>query len=389
MHRKTIYADYAATTPVSEEAFSAMLPYFLQSFGNPSAIYCYGLEAKQAVEEARRNIAGIIGARVNEVFFTSGGTEADNWALYATAEARKSRGRHIITTSIEHSAVYYPAQKLEKQGFEVTYLPVDKYGLVDPEELERAIREDTILVSIMMANNEIGTILNIEGLSGRAKAHKVLFHTDAVQAVGHIPVNVSELGVDMLSLSAHKFGGPKGVGALYIKVGNILPPLISGGGQEKGRRSGTSNVPGIVGMAAALREAADKMEQNMKKTAALRDRLIEGVLKIPYARLTGDPVNRLPGIASFVFEGLESMPIVSSLNEEGICVSSGSACSAGSGEPSRVLKAAGYPDELAGASLRFSLSERNTQEEVDYIVEKLHTVLETLRSKKNASMGAV
>lgn len=382
MTKKFVYADNAATTPVSENALKAMLPYFSESFGNPSAIYGYGLDAKLAVEESRRRIAKSIGAHNNEIFFTSGGTESDNWALWGTIEARQSKGRHIITTEIEHGAVFKTAKKLETQGFEVTYLPVNNLGQVEPETLDKAIRKDTILVSIMLANNEIGTVLDIKRLSQVAKVHKVTFHTDAVQAVGHIAVDVTKLGVDLLSMSAHKFGGPKGIGALYIKVGCPLPPMITGGGQEKGRRSGTSNVPGIVGMAAALEEAMADLDKNEKHVSAMRDKLIAGILKIPYAKLTGDPVNRLPGMASFVFEGFESEPIVSELNKAGICASSGSACSAGSGEPSRILKAAGYNDELAGASLRLSLSERNSDEDVEYILDRLPIILDILRAKK-------
>ena len=303
-----IYADHAATTAVSDTALQAMLPHFTTAYGNPSSLYRFAQEGKTDLERARAEIAACLNARPEEIYFTSGGTEADNWALRGVAELMALKGRkggHIITSAIEHHAVLHTAQYLEKQGYEVTYLPVDGRGLVDPAALEGAIRPDTILISIMAANNEIGTIEPVAELGRIARAHKVLFHTDAVQAVGHIPVDVEAWNVDLLSLSAHKFRGPKGVGALYVKKPLRLPALIQGGGQEKGRRSGTENVPGAVGMAAALREAVDGLSRESPRLAALRDRLIDGLTGLPYTRLTGDPVNRLPGTASFVFEGVE------------------------------------------------------------------------------------
>jgi cysteine desulfurase len=379
---KRVYADNAATTAMSDIAFQTMLPYFKESFGNPSATYSFGIEAKNAIEEARRTIAKAIGARVNEITFTSGGTESDNWALHGAAELRRKKGKHIITTEIEHSAVYKTAKKMEQDGYEVTFLPVNRYGQVSPSQLEEVIREDTILVSIMLANNEIGTILPIKELCNVARKRKVLFHTDAVQVVGHIPVNVQELGVDLLSISAHKFRGPKGIGVLYVNLKTVVPPMIIGGGQEKGRRSGTSNVPGIVGMAAAIGDAAVHMEEHVAYITSLRDRLIDGVLKLPGAELTGDPVNRLPGMASFIFKGFTGEPLVPLLNEVGICASSGSACSAGSGEPSRILQAAGYSKEDALSPLRFSLNEDNTVEDVDYILSNLPGVLQKAATEK-------
>ncbi len=378
-----IYVDNAATTAVSNVAFDAMLPYLRDNYGNPSATHSFGTEAKRAVEDSRKKIADALGARINEIFFTSGGTESDNWALFGAVELRRKKGRHIITTAIEHSAVYKTAKKLEQDGFEISYLPVNQYGQVQPEQLDDAIREDTILVSMMLANNEIGTILPIKELCAVAKRRKVLFHTDAVQAVGHIPVNVEELGVDMLSMSGHKFRGPKGIGALYVNLKMLVPPMMIGGGQEKGRRSGTSNVPGIVGMAAALGDAADHMDEHIAYITVLRDRLIDGVLKLPGAELTGEAQNRLPGLASFIFKGLEGAPLVPLLSEAGICASSGSACSAGSGEPSRVLQAAGYSKKDAMSPLRFSLNEDNTVDDVDYIIASMPSVLQKAATVKS------
>lgn len=382
MEFRKIYVDNAATTAVSDVALNAMLPYFKECYGNPSATHSFGTEAKQAVEAARSTIARAIGARVNEIYFTSGGTESDNWALYAATELRKKKGRHIISTEIEHNAVFRTLKELEKKGFDVTFLPVDREGRITPEQLEDAIREDTILVSVMMANNELGTILPIRELSAVARKHRILFHTDAVQAVGHIPINTTELGVDMLSISGHKFGGPKGVGALYVNLRTVVPPLLIGGGQEKGRRSGTSNVPGIIGMAAALEDAVLHMDDNGRKIRDLRDRLIHGVLQMPCATLTGDPVNRLPGLASFIFSGAPGEVLISLLNEAGICASSGSACSAGSGEPSRILKAAGYDVSEKTAAIRFSLNENNVPEDVKYILAQLPIILKKAEAVK-------
>ncbi|MEL4105750.1 cysteine desulfurase family protein [Oscillospiraceae bacterium WX1] len=381
MTDQRIYVDNAATTAVSDIAFNAMLPYFRDSFGNPSATHSYGTQAKSAVEESRKTIATCLGARVNEIYFTSGGTESDNWALMSSVALRQ-KGRHLITTEIEHSAVYKTAQYLEKKGYEVTFLPVDRYGLVSPEQLEEAIREDTILVSIMTANNEIGTIQPIRELCAVAKKHRVLFHTDAVQAAGHIPIYVGELGVDMLSISSHKFHGPKGIGALYINIRTVLPPMVIGGGQEKGKRSGTLNVSGIVGMAAALGDASSRMDEIVGKTTAMRDMLTTEILKMPGVQLTGHPENRVPGIASFIFSGISGEPLIAALNEAGICASAGSACSAGSGEPSRILKALGLTQMENAAPLRLSISEYNTPEQMNQIIAALPAALKRAAAER-------
>ncbi|MGI5935311.1 MAG: cysteine desulfurase NifS [Oscillospiraceae bacterium] len=376
---RIVYADNSATTSVSKTALEAMLPYFTEYYGNPSTLYSVGREARKALDSARAKVAKAIGAEAKEIFFTAGGTEADNWAIRGAAELRRKKGKHIITTAIEHHAVLHTCEDLEKHGYEVTYLPVDEYGRVTAEQLKRAIRDDTILVSIMTANNEIGTILPIKELCAAAHERDVLFHTDAVQAVGHIPIDVKELGVDMLSMSAHKFRGPKGIGALYVRRGLSLPPLLTGGGQESGRRSGTENVAGACGMAAALEESVEHMYENIKRVSAMRDRLIEGLLKIPCSRLTGDPVNRLPGTASFVFEFIEGESMILSLDAAGICASTGSACSSGSLDPSHVLTAIGLPHEVAHGSLRLSLNECNTEEDIDYILQTLPPIIQRLR----------
>ena len=359
-----------------------MLPCFTQDYGNPSSLYGFAQEGKSRLEQARAQVAACLNAKPEEVYFTSGGTEADNWALRGVAELMALKGRktgHIITTAIEHHAILHTAQYLEKQGYEVTYLPVDGDGLVDPANLEAAIRPDTILISVMAANNEIGTIQPIAEIGAIAKAHKVLFHTDAVQAVGHIPVDVEEWNVDLLSLSGHKFGGPKGIGALYMKKPLRLPALIQGGGQEKGRRSGTENVPGAVGMAAALKEATDHLPEESARLAALRDKLIAGLSGLPYASLTGHPVKRLPGTASFVFEGVEGEALLLHLDARGICASSGSACSSASLDPSHVLLAIGLPHAIAHGSLRLSLGADNTEADVDYILKEVPAVVAYLR----------
>ena len=377
-----IYADHAATTAVSDAALKAMLPYFTQEYGNPSSLYRFAQQAKADLDQARAVVARCLNARPEEIYFTSGGTEADNWALRGVAELMALRGKktgHIITSAIEHHAVLHTAQYLEKQGYEVTYLPVDGRGRVDPAAVQAAIRPDTILISIMAANNEIGTVEPIAEIGAIAKAHKVLFHTDAVQAVGHIPVDVQAWNVDLLSLSGHKFGGPKGVGALYMKKPLRLPALIQGGGQEGGRRSGTENVPGAVGMAAALQEAVDRLGVESPRLAGLRDRLIQGLTALPYTRLTGDPVNRLPGTASFVFEGVEGEALLLHLDAKGICASSGSACSSASLDPSHVLLAIGLPHAIAHGSLRLSLGPENTEEDVERILEEVPRVVEYLR----------
>ena len=376
-----LYADHAATTALSPRALEAMTPYFRDAYGNPSSLYTFGQQAKSDLDAARAEVARCLNAKPEEIFFTSGGTESDNWALKAVAELRGGKGRHIITSAIEHHAILHTLEHLEKAlGFSVTYLPVDSLGRVDPQAVKAAIRPDTILITVMAANNEIGTIDPIAEIGAIAREAGVLFHTDAVQAVGHIPVDVSAWNCDMLSLSGHKFHGPRGVGALYVRRGLRLPPLIHGGGQEKGRRSGTENVAGAVGLAAALREAVDGLEARSVLLAARRDRLIEGLTRLPCSRLTGDPVHRLPGTASFVFEGVEGEALLLHLDAKGICASSGSACSSASLDPSHVLLAIGLPHEVAHGSLRLSLGEENTDEDVDYLLQAVPEVVEYLRN---------
>ena len=376
-----LYADHAATTALSPRALEAMTPYFRDAYGNPSSLYTFGQQAKSDLDAARAEVARCLNAKPEEIFFTSGGTESDNWALKAVAELRGGKGRHIITSAIEHHAILHTLEHLEKAlGFSVTYLPVDSLGRVDPQAVKAAIRPDTILITVMAANNEIGTIEPIAEIGAIAREAGVLFHTDAVQAVGHIPVDVSAWNCDMLSLSGHKFHGPRGVGALYVRRGLRLPPLIHGGGQEKGRRSGTENVAGAVGLAAALREAVDGLEARAVLLAARRDRLIEGLTRLPCSRLTGDPVHRLPGTASFVFEGVEGEALLLHLDAKGICASSGSACSSASLDPSHVLLAIGLPHEVAHGSLRLSLGEENTDEDVDYLLQAVPEVVEYLRN---------
>ena len=357
-----------------------MMPYLTLQYGNPSSIYSIARTARRALEDARKKIAAALGALPEEIYFTSGGSESDNWAITGAAEKLSGKGKHIISTKIEHHAVLHTLGALEKQGFEVTYLDVDEFGQIDTAKLKAAIRPDTILITIMAANNEIGTILPVKEIGLIAKEAGILFHTDAVQAVGHIPLNMSELSADMLSLSGHKFRGPKGVGALYIRKGLRLPPLLRGGAQERNARAGTENVAGIVGMAAALEEAAAHMEQNSKRISSLRDELIREVLKLPYTRLTGDPVNRLPGSASFVIEYIEGESLVLSLDAQGICASSGSACSSGSLDPSHVLLSIGLPHEVAHGSLRLSIGEDTTKDDIAYILEKLPLIVQRLRS---------
>ena len=376
-----LYADHAATTALSPRALEAMTPYFRDAYGNPSSLYTFGQQAKSDLDAARAEVVRCLNAKPEEIFFTSGGTESDNWALKAVAELRGGKGRHIITSAIEHHAILHTLEHLEKAlGFSVTYLPVDSLGRVDPQAVKAAIRPDTILITVMAANNEIGTIEPIAEIGAIAREAGVLFHTDAVQAVGHIPVDVSAWNCDMLSLSGHKFHGPRGVGALYVRRGLRLPPLIHGGGQEKGRRSGTENVAGAVGLAAALREAVDGLEARSVLLAARRDRLIEGLTRLPCSRLTGDPVHRLPGTASFVFEGVEGEALLLHLDAKGICASSGSACSSASLDPSHVLLAIGLPHEVAHGSLRLSLGEENTDEDVDYLLQAVPEVVEYLRN---------
>lgn len=375
-----IDADHAATTKLSPAALSAMMPYLTGEYGNPSSLYAFAGQAKTALEQAREDIAKCLNADSSEIFFTSGGTESDNWALRGVAEALGKKGRHILISAVEHHAVLHTGQWLAKQGFEVELLPVDGDGVVQPETLQKALRPDTILVSVMLANNEIGTIQPIRELAAIAHANGTRFHTDAVQAVGHIPVDVKALGIDLLSLSGHKFHGPRGTGALYIRKGTPILPLIHGGGQERNRRSGTENVAGAVGMAVALKESVAAMEENGKRVSTLRDKLIQSVLQIPRSRLTGHPVNRLPSIASFTFEAIEGESILLQLDARGICASSGSACSSTSLEPSHVLLAIGLPHEVAHGSLRLSLGDDITEAEVEYIVRSLTEVVGNLRA---------
>lgn len=376
-----IYADNAAATPLSKGALEAMLPFFEGGFGNPSALYSAGRQAKRAVERARVQIAEAIGAYYEEVYFTSGGTEGANWAISAAAEREKAKGRHIISSAVEHKAVLSMLKTMEERGYEVTYLGVNEKGAVSPEELHKAIRPDTILISIMYANNEIGTIQPLEEIRRLAKKYGVLFHTDAVQAAGHIPLDVKALGADFLSFSAHKFYGPKGVGGLYIKKGIKTPPYMPGGGQERGLRGGTENVPGIIGMAAALKECVESMPGEIKRLSAMRDRLIQGVLKIPESYLIGEAENRLPGSASFVFSCVEGEALILLLDQAGICASSGSACSSGSLEPSHVLAAMGIEPSLAGGALRLTLGRYNTEEDVNSILQSLPDIIEKIREK--------
>lgn len=378
---KLIYLDNAATTALKPEVFEAMKPYFLENYSNPNSIYTFAQQSKKAVDEARETIAGLIGAKTNEIYFTAGGSESDNWAIKGCAEAFASKGKHIITTKIEHHAVLHTCEYLEKKGYEVTYLDVDETGMIRLEQLEQAIRPDTILISIMFANNEIGTIEPIREIGAIAKKHGVLFHTDAVQAFGHVPIRVDELNIDILSASAHKFHGPKGIGFFYMRNSVKLGAYIHGGAQERARRAGTSNVPGIVGMAKAAQLAAENMEENNKKIAAVRDHLIERVLaEIPFSRLNGHREYRLPNNANFCFRFIEGESLLILLDQKGICASSGSACTSGSLDPSHVLLAIGLPHEIAHGSLRLTLSEETTIEEADIVADSLKAIVERLRS---------
>ena len=376
-----VYMDNAATTRVIEPVFEAMKPYLCDIYGNPSSVHGFGREALTALDRARGQVAAALGAQSSEIYFTGCGTESDNWAIRGAAHARKSRGNHIITAQIEHHAVLHTCQQLEKEGFEVTYLPVDEFGLVHPEELEKALRPETTIVSIMYANNEIGTIEPIAELCRIAKAHGALFHTDAVQAVGHVPIDVKALDVDMLSLSGHKLHAPKGVGALYIRKGLHIQRFMEGGAQERNQRAGTENVASIVAMGAAIELAVRHLNENVEKIAAMRDRLTKRILEeIPYTRLNGHPEKRLPGNVNICFRFIEGEALLLSLDLMGIAGSSGSACTSGSLDPSHVLLAIGLPHEIAHGSLRLSLSEENTMEEVDYVVEALKKIVERLRA---------
>ena len=376
-----IYLDNAATTRVSAEVFEAMKPYFCEQYANPSAIYSFAGSAAKAVDEARRQSAALIGAQPNEIYFTAGGSESDNWAVKAAAEASAAKGKHLITSVIEHHAVLHTFEYLEKHGFEVTYLPVDEDGIVKLDALEAAIRKDTTLISVMAANNEIGTIQPLKEIGALAKKNGILFHTDAVQAYGHIPLDVDALNIDLMSVSGHKFHGPKGIGFLYIRKGVRLGAFIHGGAQERARRAGTHNTPGIVGLGTAAALAAAQMKENIEKETKLRDYLIKRVLEeIPYSRLNGHRVNRLPNNANFCFRFIEGESLLILLDQKGICASSGSACTSGSLDPSHVLLAIGLPHEIAHGSLRLTLSEETTQEEIDVTVEALKNIVERLRA---------
>lgn len=375
-----IYLDNAATTKTAPEVVEAMIPYFTKLYGNPSSIYDLASSSKRAVAESRETIAHAIGADVNEVYFTAGGSESDNWALIATAEAYESKGKHIITSKIEHHAILHTCEYLQKRGFEISYINVDENGVLKLNELEKAIRPDTILISVMFANNEIGTIQPMKEIGEIAKKHNVLFHTDAVQAFGQLPINVDEYQVDMMSASGHKLNGPKGIGFLYVRKGIKIRSFIHGGGQERSRRAGTENVPGIVGLAKATERAVNTMKSRAEKEIELRDYLIEKISKeIPHVRLNGDQAMRLPNNINFSFRFVEGESLLIMLDMEGICGSSGSACTSGSLDPSHVLLAIGLPHEIAHGSLRLTLNEENTKEEMDYVLEKIKIIVEKLR----------
>ena len=379
--KKLIYLDNAATTRTAPEVVDAMLPYFSEYYGNASAVYDFGGKSKEAIARARETIAGILGAKDNEIYFTAGGSEADNWALKATAEAYAAKGRHIITSAIEHHAVLHTCQYLEKNGYEVTYVGVDENGILKVDELEAAIREDTILISVMFANNEIGTIQPIERIGEIAKEHGILFHTDAVQAYGQLPIDVDRYHIDMLSASGHKLNGPKGIGFIYIRKGVKIRSLIHGGGQERARRAGTENVPGIVGLGVAAARAVERMEEKAAKETKLRDYLIGRIEEeVPYCRLNGDRQRRLPNNVNFSFRFVEGESLLIMLDMEGICASSGSACTSGSLDPSHVLLAIGLPHEIAHGSLRLTLGEDTTREELDTVVEAVKKIVERLRA---------
>ena len=376
-----IYADNAATTKMSRTAIEAMLPYMDKVYGNPSSLYSFGQEAKEALESARERIASCLGCEPREITFTSGGSEADNQAIFSAARLGEKKGKkHIISTAFEHHAVLHTLDKLKKQGFEITLLDVHENGIVTAQQVADAIREDTCLVTIMFANNEIGTVQPIAEIGKVCREKGVLFHTDAVQAAGHLYVNVKEQNIDMLSLSAHKFHGPKGIGVLYAKKGIMLDNVINGGAQERGKRAGTENIPAIMGMTAALEEAVANLEQNTAKIIKLRDRLIEGLDKLPYGELNGDRNNRLPSNVNFCFEGIEGESLLLLLDDKGICASSGSACTSGSLDPSHVLLAIGRPHEVAHGSLRLSLGEETTEEDIDYLISSVTEVVTYLRN---------
>mgnify|MGYP002551929723 CR=1 FL=1 len=378
---KLIYLDNAATTKTAPEVVEAMLPYFTEHFGNPSSVYSVGSSNKEVIMKQRETIARALGAKTDEIYFTAGGSESDNWALKATAEAYGSKGKHIITTKIEHHAILHTGEYLQKRGYEVTYLDVDENGIVSPEAVEAAIRPDTILVSVMFANNEIGSIQPIKEIGAIAKEHGILFHTDAVQAFGQVPINVDELGIDMLSSSGHKLNGPKGIGFLYIRKGVKIRSFVHGGAQERKRRAGTENVPGIVGYGVAADRAVRTMKERTDKEIQVRDHFIERILKeIPYVKLNGDRTKRLPNNVNVSFQFIEGESMLLMLDNYGICASSGSACTSGSLDPSHVLLAIGLPHEIAHGSLRMTLSEETTMEDADFVVDKLKEIVAYLRS---------
>lgn len=380
MEQRFVYADNAATTRLLPEVLEAMMPYLTEEYGNPSSLYGFGQTSRQAISKARDIMAKCLNCRADEIFITSGGSEADNWAIKMVAEAMAKKGKkHLISTAFEHHAVLHTLEFLEKHGFKVTLLPVHENGIVQVEDLKAALRPDTALVSIMFANNEIGSIQPIRELAAVCKEQGVLFHTDAVQAVGHVPVDFADLGIDLLSLSAHKFHGPKGIGALLVRKGLRFGNLIDGGAQERGRRAGTENTAGIVGMAAAMELACGHLAENMPRIAALRDRLITGLTAIPRSRLNGDPVQRLPGNVNISFEGIEGESLLLMLDMKGICASSGSACTSGSLDPSHVLLSIGLIHEVAHGSLRLTLSEETTDQDVDYILETVPAIVSRLR----------
>ena len=377
---KLIYLDNAATTKTAPEVVEAMLPYFTEHFGNPSSVYSVGSSNKEVIMKQRETIARALGAKTDEIYFTAGGSESDNWALKATAEAYGSKGKHIITTKIEHHAILHTGEYLEKRGYEVTYLDVDENGIVSPEAVEAAIRPDTILISIMFANNEIGTIEPIKEIGEIAHKHGILFHTDAVQAAGYVKIDVQKENIDLLSMTAHKLHGPKGCGLLYIRKGVRIENLICGGAQERNKRAGTENVAGIVGLDAALQLAVDGMDERNAKLEKMRDRLIDGLLKIERSRINGDRVHRLPGNVNMCFEGIEGESLLLRLDLKGVSASSGSACTSGSLDPSHVLLAIGLPHEIAHGSMRLSFSDDNTEEDIDYILEIVPEIVSYLRS---------
>ena len=381
MKKRFIYADNAATTAVSENVLNAMLPYFRYEYGNPSSIYKLGRDNEKAVIDARNKVAKALGADPKEIFFTSCGSESDNWAIKGVAELMAAKGKkHIVTSVFEHHAVLHTTEYLQKKGYDVTYVPINEKGLIDPEDVKKAIRDDTALVTIMYANNEIGTIQPIEEIAKICKEKSVLFHTDAVQAVGHVNIDVHKQGIDLLSLSGHKIHAQKGIGVLYIRKGINIPNLIHGGGQEKGKRAGTENVPAIVGLGVAIEDATKNIDEKGKKINAIRNKIIDGILKIPYTRLNGDRDKRLPGNINISIEGIEGESILLLLDSYGICASSGSACTSGSLDPSHVLLALGLTHEVAHGSLRLSIEDDLTEDDADYIIEVVPKVVERLRS---------